>query len=342
MNTRLIFVHALSPLHAGTGQGVGVIDLPIAREKATGIPFLPGSSLKGTLRDAYLSRFDRNSPDWNKGCKVFGPETDNADAYASAAQFADQHLLLLPVRSLAGTFAWVTSPYLLQRFNRDAAFAKIPKLEITQPADTDCWVVKPYPPGEETVKCQLYSHAGKVVLEDLDLTPKPDARSSAWAEVIGRYVFRGEPTWQQMLAERLCIVSDDVLSFLLNTATEINARIKLKDDVKTVEKGGLWYEESLPTETVLYGLVVATPNKETKLSTGAKSNEDAIFEIVQSSIPPSVQLGGKATVGRGLCRVLLHDGKAQGQLTPHTSAPPKPSAASRLSSEPPPISKLQS
>ena len=35
MNARLLFVHALSPLHAGTGQGIGAIDLPIAREKAT-------------------------------------------------------------------------------------------------------------------------------------------------------------------------------------------------------------------------------------------------------------------------------------------------------------------
>jgi len=50
MTAQLTFVHALSPLHAGIGQGAGVIDLPIAREKATGIPFLPGSSLKGALK----------------------------------------------------------------------------------------------------------------------------------------------------------------------------------------------------------------------------------------------------------------------------------------------------
>src|SRR5579884_2839412 len=113
MNARLTFIHALSPLHAGTGQGTGVIDLPIAREKATGLPFLPGSSLKGTLR-AQCSGQD---------CvKVFGPDaadilTDSNQA--SAAQFSDQRLLLLPIRSLAGTFAWVTSPYVLRRLTRD-------------------------------------------------------------------------------------------------------------------------------------------------------------------------------------------------------------------------------
>ena len=50
MKTKLLFLQAISPLHAGTGQGVGAIDLPIAREKATDIPMVPGSTLKGVLR----------------------------------------------------------------------------------------------------------------------------------------------------------------------------------------------------------------------------------------------------------------------------------------------------
>jgi hypothetical protein len=37
MNTRHFLVHALSPLHAGTGHAADVIDLPTARMKATGI-----------------------------------------------------------------------------------------------------------------------------------------------------------------------------------------------------------------------------------------------------------------------------------------------------------------
>ena len=50
MTTHLTLVHAMSPLHAGTGHSVGAIDLPIARERPTGIPLIPGSSLKGALR----------------------------------------------------------------------------------------------------------------------------------------------------------------------------------------------------------------------------------------------------------------------------------------------------
>ena len=84
MTTQLTFVHALSPLHAGIGQGAGVIDLPIAREKATGIPFLPGSSLKGALRAL--------CEDGDMCKKIFGPTTAGGDAnndYASSIQFSD-------------------------------------------------------------------------------------------------------------------------------------------------------------------------------------------------------------------------------------------------------------
>src|SRR6266571_8926778 len=125
MTAQLTFVHALSPLHAGIGQGAGVIDLPMAREKATGLPFLPGSSLKGALRALCVDQAMRT--------KLFGPDTAGSDPnsdYASAIQFSDQRLLLLPIRSLAGTFAWVTSPYVLRRLVRD-----LRDIQLSPPAD---------------------------------------------------------------------------------------------------------------------------------------------------------------------------------------------------------------
>src|SRR5204863_5194832 len=138
-------------------QGVGVIDLPIAREKATGIPYLPGSSLKGTLRDSGLNKC-KNAQDEDKCYKVFGPKNDRADEYAGAAQFADQRLLLLPIRSLAGTFAWVTSPYLLKRCLRDASDAGVANISNLTPPTVDgdkCLVVKPYQINNQQVACKL-------------------------------------------------------------------------------------------------------------------------------------------------------------------------------------------
>src|SRR5947207_13812146 len=113
MLTRVTLIHAMSPLHAGTGQSVGAIDLPIARERPTGVPLLPGSSIKGALRALSSSR-----PDGQITRDVFGPETDKSSEHAGSVQFSDAHLLLLPVRSVRGTFAWVTSPYLIRKLAR--------------------------------------------------------------------------------------------------------------------------------------------------------------------------------------------------------------------------------
>lgn len=300
MDTRLLFVHALSPLHAGTGQGVGVIDLPIAREKATGLPYLPGSSVKGTLRD--------HCPAADK-VKVFGPETDNADAHASSAQFTDQRLLLLPVRSLKGTFAWATSPYILRRLKRDAEASGItglPTNAIPQPVlqnnTVQCAASQP-----DALKTSIGNNQQAVVLEDLDLQPDAGAtaNAAAWASWIGDRVFPNpNPNqaheWKQELLKRFCVVPDEVMSFLLNTATEITARISLDDNMKTVKKGGLWYEEALPAETILYGLLTATEIKKNGQTLSATGNTVSVIRTLTQSV---MQFGGKATTGRGLCRL---------------------------------------
>lgn len=310
MTTRLLFVHALTPLHAGTGQGVGAIDLPIAREKATGLPYLPGSSLKGTLRDQCPTASRDN---------IFGPEkiAGDEDAYTSSVQCSDQRLLLLPVRSVKGTFAWVTSPYILRRLKRDVLAAAIPNPQlptvIPQPVITgsqnneiaQCAAAQP-----ENLKVPVSNNRQAVVLEDLDLENKDSETAAAleWAKWIGNRIFPPLPNntpneWQAELLKRFCIVPDDVLSFLLNTATEVSARIKLDDDAKTVAKGQLWYEEALPTETILYGLVTAT---ETRTRQGqVRSTIANTFNVLAGLTNNAMQFGGKATAGRGVCQLRL-------------------------------------
>ena len=44
-------IYLLAPTHVGTGQAAGAVDLPIARERHTGHPYLPATALKGVARD---------------------------------------------------------------------------------------------------------------------------------------------------------------------------------------------------------------------------------------------------------------------------------------------------
>ena len=76
----------------------------------------------------------------------------------------------------------------------------------------------------------------------------------------------------------------------------MTARIELETRVKTVKN--LWYEEALPSETILAGL----------LATNLRSNDnpqevaDFVCDLVSDTL---LQLGGKSTVGRGVCRVMI-------------------------------------
>ena len=280
MKSTLTFIHALSPLHAGTGQGFGVIDLPIAREKATNLPYLPGSTLKGSLRDEINDDDLRN--------KIFGPDKpENDSAYSGSIVFTDQKLLCLPVRSLLGTFAWVTSPYILERFRRDCESKEV----VNKPDSSSCIV--------SSTSAIKFSDT-KVILEDLDLTVQTVANAFDWADFLAKKIFPKDEkvptneTWQTYFKERFCIVSDDVMNFLAETATEVIARNKLDDDTKTTVKGALWYEESLPTETILSGLLLQV-----------KGNH--ISDIVEIAKNP-IQLGGSMTVGRGLCQMIIDNG----------------------------------
>lgn len=306
----LLIIHTRTPLHAGTGEGLNGIDLPIAREKATSVPYLPGSSIKGTLRDIAGACLDEKQQ-----AAIFGPATTQASEHASAFICGDARLLLLPVRSLAGVFAWVTSPFLLQRFMQDAGIAGLPIPDANEKKTlnisnlNEAWMLQE---GQD----KLIASAGKIYLEDLSLQAKRYASQDGEPDLLGDWLQCIDPGEVMGLKERLCVVHDDVMSFLMETATEVVARIKMENETKTVANGGLWYEENLPAESLLYSLVMAHKprSKNSHLASGEAVMEeiDGIIELADNLI----QFGGNATVGRGLCRVFLAKSETTSGDTP--------------------------
>ncbi|HKI30453.1 MAG TPA: type III-B CRISPR module RAMP protein Cmr4, partial [Gemmataceae bacterium] len=128
-NTRLYWLHCLSPTHIGTGRGVGYIDLPVYREKITNWPAFPGSGFKGVWADHYhhqakIALRDRGKDDKLKA--AFGLADDGAgnSSQAGALIPTDARLVCLPVRSFKGTFAWCTSRLALHLLHRDLTLAQ--------------------------------------------------------------------------------------------------------------------------------------------------------------------------------------------------------------------------
>lgn len=284
MENRLYHLHTLSALHVGTGQGVGAVDLPIARSRASNLPIVPGSAIKGVLRDEFGNEHCEHHLSKENVKILFGAE-NNDPAHAGAVAFGDAQLLLLPVRSFAGTVAYATCPFILKRYQRDAnlSFA-IPELDKQAQVISD----------------SLLLLGDKIALEDLDMDAQKNAVVSEWAQAIAQAIYPDDETWQAELTQRFVVLPDDVFSFLADTATEIRMRIKIDQKTRIVQNGALWSEENLPCETVLWGVFGVGASRD---KNNPKSAQELNTLLPEKAL--NIQIGGKHTVGRGLCRLLI-------------------------------------
>ena len=289
MNTRIFHLNALSALHVGTGQGIGAVDLPIARSRATNLPLVPGSALKGVLRDEAKEKWHVSEDDIQA---LFGADSqaDKENIHAGAAAFGDAHLLLLPIRSFAGTVAFATCPFILQRYARDVRgmLPESPKV----PALKDSASVP-----DNTV---LRVSGSQIALEDLDIGSETSTEAKQWAEHIAAAVYPEN--------QRFIILPDSTFSFLADTATEIRMRIRIDRETRIVKEGALWSEENLPAESVLYGILAIDKSRHSR---NAKS-ADELSALIPAG-ETQIQIGGKHTVGRGLCRLVLSDDLTKGE-----------------------------
>ena len=298
----MIYLYTETPLHAGSGQSVATVDLPIQREVATNYPFIQASGIKGKLRaeaDAKLGENNRKVTD------VFGPaqkqmQNGNAagNAYTGAISPGDAKLLLFPVRSLFGVFAWATSRALLARFARDYSAVGGAKTTWSIPAPTPEGEVL-VAPSSDLVK-QVNDHS-KVVLEEFAYAAKSNDDVQKIGEWLAQHALpQGDEYryWRNSLPSRLVILPEDDFRDYANLSTQIATRIKINNETKTVDKenGALWTEESIPAETLLYVPIFA--------SNASKSSAENGLKLLKDDMKlKRIQFGGNETVGRGLTAV---------------------------------------
>jgi CRISPR-associated protein Cmr4 len=291
----MLFIHALTGLHPGSGTALVVVDLPVQRERHTQWPIIPGSSLKGVLREACRPE-QKTGDDHETWLAVFGPETADASAHAGALALTDARILAFPVRSLRGVFAWVTCPSVLNRLKRDLALA-IPDTDVRDPD-----------PPKEQVACAdcspLLVDGNKIILEEFEFTRIQEADDVAkW---VAEHAVADQAT-QERIKSHLVVLHDDDFTHFVRHATEVLARVGLDYERKTVKTGALFYEEFLPPETLFYSIVIAEGSRRK----GTPLKADAVVTYVKDKLPPVLQIGGDETIGKGLCSVRLSNGKEQ-------------------------------
>jgi len=295
MKRHLLTLYTRTPLHVGSGTSVDVVDLPIMRERITGFPVIPATSLKGVLlqhaRETFeAGRYARAKTIPEAAKLLFGAvdgEGENQVSNAGCVQIMEAKLLAFPVRSLAGCFAWLTCPAALERFQRDTG----KKFEIPQPAQDHAIV-----PGDSqlTVPGQA-----QVVFEEYSLATQPadSAKGKAVADAIKGIC--ADPIWSESLFKRLAVVHDENFQHFVTTCTEVVARIKIDPASRTVEGGALFNQENVPCEALFYSVLNVLPPRR-----GVPADCDAnakLAELLPAQNPPILQIGGDESTGHGLC-----------------------------------------
>ncbi|TXD34082.1 type III-B CRISPR module RAMP protein Cmr4 [Lujinxingia vulgaris] len=269
MNAALLGLLAETSIHPGAGQSAGFVDLPVAREAATDYPVIVGSSVKGALRDMarQLGKDDEQLAE-----QIFGKQE-----HAGQLLVSDARLAMLPVRSLSSSFRWVTCPHLLERLARDQAragasvdvaegFAALRKLT------------------ENSALGKKDADEPFLFLEERQFQLTGDVPAEIIALVEGLIA---HTITRSSLKERLVVVSDDDFAWFARYGLAINARNQL--DVNTKESKNLWYEETLPPDSLFY-VVLA------ERSTTSNALEQTLSWF---KARPYVQMGGNETVGQG-------------------------------------------
>ncbi len=306
---RLMFMYTDTPLHAGTSRGLGAVDLPIQRETSTGYPMVQASSLKGMLRSEVRSKLPelKGKLSEEEFLAMFGPETSSADEFAGALSVGQARILLFPVRSLSGVFAWTTSRDVLARFIKDAGFAGMNLDGLQLPPEV----------SEDSALVAEGSHlttGASVVLEDFSFL----SSSSAQVSTIGAWLANhalpegpGHKYWREQLPHKLCILHENAFRDFTQLSTEVQHHNKLNVATKTVdsESGGLWTSESLPSDSLLFAPMLASSSRSNKVTrfTGHK-----FLQSLEECCPKRIQLGGNETTGEGFIS-LRFNGEIDGQ-----------------------------
>lgn len=309
-----LFLYCETPLHAGSGSELDVVDLPIQRERHTGFPKIESSSLKGAIRerveDVFIHKNEIDQKDKKrehaKVYDVFGPDGESGELYAGAIGFTDARLLLFPVKSMKGIFAWVTCGQILKRFIQDLAtcsnvyvpFKDAPTANASQALCSE--------------NCQLLI-GNDIVLEEYSFKAEKNTPVTELSKWLKNNILKDNPWWADKIETSLIILSDDDFKDFVELSTEVITRTKINNESGTVADGALFTEEYLPSESVLYSLVLAAPvfknerpeNKQSGLKTAEQVMDFFAETLSGDHFHNRFQAGANATLGKGHIRTTL-------------------------------------
>ncbi|ANV85876.1 type III-B CRISPR module RAMP protein Cmr4 (plasmid) [Picosynechococcus sp. PCC 7003] len=270
---RLGYLYSLAPIHCGGEGDLGNI-LDIVREAHTDFPYIPGSSLRGSIRNE-LAVLDFSAAD-----TLFGKElSGEGQMGVHQVWFGDARLLWVPMRTMSlngqqDVFTWVSCHSLI----RDHAICA----QTTYPS---------FP------NHAVGTRSGTFIVADAQInvsSMNDDQKkicnlATKFPERLGKAV---QQTWQD---NRVVLSDSDFYTLMEHSLwTQIRNKIQDSDDGANREGSAevFWTDICIPRDTVFYFSWGYNPLQNNSLT---QQHHQQLLDIIQGLI----QVGGQANVGRG-------------------------------------------
>lgn len=329
-----LFMLSETPIHVGSGTDLGVVDLPVQREKHTNYPKIESSGVKGCIRESFEQlkndgklRYkgniieEKSSQDYIN--YTFGPE--EGDAHAGAMSFTDARVLLFPVKSVRGVFAWITCPHVIERFIRDIHLCEIVGKEKFHIPDINHLLEIQEGDAITTSASNLVikgKKGNKIVLEEYAFNARSEKSLTEFAKFLSNMIIPDKKEFKMckkhLISSLLILPNDDFKDFV-SLSTEVVARTKIDIETGTVQQGALWYEENVPADTIFYNIIMSAPifvPKDKKTEKVLIFDEDPeieaknLMEFFAENINEVLQIGGNSTIGQGFVYTKLARGES--------------------------------
>lgn len=304
-NVSIAVMYAVTPCHAGSGSALGVVDLPIQRERHTNWPMIQASGVKGAFRanfDRFKSRITTEN-DINLTTiteSIFGTDKGNSGSndsnsgYAGSLSVSDAKILAYPMRSNVSPFVWITCPSVLKRLSLDLEIAGMDSFDsdVFSRAiinENDAIILSN---DGNAIRTEQNQQNCQVLLEDFEVTLRQEPNVEAEFNKINSYF---------IAARRLLLVSDEVFNYGVTDCTQIMAQIAIDSKTGTTATGSLRYQEELPSDTIMY-TVIHWGDSKNNLDGNLTANIIKDY-ITNRVIKDYIQIAGDETCGRGIFKL---------------------------------------
>jgi CRISPR-associated protein Cmr4 len=272
---RIGYLYSLAPIHCGGEGDLGNI-LEIAREVHTNFPYIPGSSIRGSIRDE-VEILDKDAADL-----LFGKELDKEGQGQMGVHqvwFGDARLLWVPMRTMSlqgggDVFTWVSCHSLIRDH---AILAKLPFVSFPDHA--------------------VGTRAGTYMVADAQLNISKFSEEQKKAiKFLGDFPDSLKDSVKSTWESNHIVLPDADFQVLMEHSLWTQVRNKIQDETKGANSAGsaevFWTDVCIPRDTILYlpwGYSLQKQNPVTK------THHQLLMDVMQGLI----QVGGQANVGRG-------------------------------------------